>query len=741
MQQGVILPGNGKEWGHEGQIWLEDLILRSNPIEIGRGNKGKRKSNRLIYRDVLSAFDIETTSFPEIKQAVMYLWQWGFRSLDTGETLVVYGRTWDEWEECARMLCDLLEPGEGLVVLDHNLSYEFQFLRDRVQFKPEDIFATEARAVVKCKVWDKLEFRCTMRHSNASLSVYLKQWHVEHQKLSGDEYDYTKVRYPWTELSREELLYGIHDVLGLIEAYQAEMQYWHDDLYTVPLTSTGYVRRICKKAWGTLNYYERMSWMPGLDVIDLLREAFRGGDTHASRYHATPEDAEGAVINYGVQSWDRSSSYPDVLINCRYPLGDWHSVKGKGDKRWVSIEELERLVKLDKAVLCRVHFKGLRIYSHDWAMPYIPKSKAIYLVGGVEDNGRILSADYLSMAITDVDWEIIKSEYVWDAVYLSDVMYCRYRYLPEVFRDVVRQFFRDKTLLKGAEPGSLEEIEYGLKKALLNALYGMAAQKAITETVLYINGEWVMEIDRDIEEEDRRRRAEGERPMTEKEKRDYRQERRAEMLEKHNKKAFLPYSIGVWCTAWARLELHRSMWAVHAQGGRTVYVDTDSNKFLGDVDLSALNEFYRARSEKNGAFADNRAGKRYYMGVYDYEYTADFATMGAKKYCYVLEGEDEIHVTIAGVNKRKGAKELAKLGGFSAFRAGTVFREAGGTQGIYNDDVYGEIEIDGHSLHIGPNVCLLQDTYTLGLSGDYARLLDSIAVRGTIDGHTLYGGE
>ena len=707
-----------------------------------KGNRGRKKKNLPTYVDLLSAFDIETTSLPEDKQAFMYVWQWAFELLETGEIIAIYGRTWEEWLEAARLICDTLPPDYTMVVLDHNLSFEFQFLREYVKFAPDDVFATESRAIVKCTAFGRLEYRCTMRHSNTSLKVYLDQWHVKHRKLSGEEYGYEMRRYPWTPLSDEELRYALHDVIGLLEAYTAEMKYWKDDLYSIPLTSTGYVRRICKKAWARINFVERLAWMPKLELVDLLSEAFRGGDTHASRFHATPLDYPHAVVNCGVKSWDRSSSYPDVLINCPYPLGDWYRMKT--GKEWIQREEIERYIhKYDKAIVTRVHFRGLRLADANWEMPYIPKSKAGYYDHIIEDNGRILSADFLSMTITDVDWKIISKEYTWDAVYFSDTYYCRYRMLPDFFRDVVRQFFRDKTMLKGAEEGGLEEIEYTLKKQLLNALYGMAAMKPVKESIIFeqSTGKYWMEIDHDIFVENETRKSKGLPEMTIKEQSAMRDKRRRELLDKNNNKAFLPYSIGVWCTAWARLELHRSMWTVHEQGGRVIYVDTDSNKYLGDVDFTALNKFYRDRSEKNGAFAINRQGKVYYMGVYDYEYTADFATMGAKKYAYRREGEKDIHVTIAGVNKRKGAAELQKMGGFAAFHAGTVFREAGGVQGTYNDEGLGWREIDGHRLYIGSNVCLLPDTYTLGLSEDYARILDSVALRGLIDGYTLGGND
>ena len=741
LESNGILPGNGQKWGNDARAKLIELLENSSVIPAPKGNRGKKKEKQVKYIDVLSAFDIETTAIKEIEQSFMYVWQWAFQSLKTGDTVCIYGRTWEEWLECVYCIVAKINPDCRLVCLDHNLSYEFHFMRGYIDFGFDDVFATDARDIVKCTALNRIEYRCTMRHSNTSLSVYTQQWHVEHKKLSGDDYDYSKIRYPWTELTYDELLYAIHDVLGLIEAYRAEMDYWGDTLYTVPLTSTGYVRRICKKAWATINFYDRLSWMTNLNVTDLLHEAFRGGDTHADRHRSTPLDYDSAVINL-VQSWDRASSYPDVLVNCNYPLGDWY--RFRNGKDWIQAKEIEKYVhQYGKAIVARVHFRGLRLKDPNWEMPYIPKDKAGYFENPVTDNGRILSADFLSMTITDVDWTIIKEEYIWDDVRFSDAYYCRYRRLPEVFLDVVRGFFRDKTLLKGSPEGSLEEIEYNLKKQLLNALYGMAAQWPIKESVYFLEDrqhnkiEYVNEIDYKIREKEMSEN----RVMTEKEKNFFRNSYRADLLEKHNKRAFLPYCIGVWCTAWARLELHRSMWTVRDQGGSVVYVDTDSNKFVGDVDMTALNNFYKERSLQNGAWADNKEGKRYYMGVYDYEYTAEFATMGAKKYCYRKVGDDKIHVTIAGVNKRKGAKELQEKGGFAAFHSGTVFIDAGGVKGVYNDAAYGYYEAEGRAVYIGPNVCLLPDTYTLGLSDDYARLLDSIAIRGKIDGYTIGGND
>lgn len=52
--------------------------------------------------------------------------------------------------------------------------------------------------------------------------------------------------------------------------------------------------------------------LPDYETYKLLRQAFRGGNTHANRYFAD-------VMLYGVKSADRSSSYPEVECNHAYP--------------------------------------------------------------------------------------------------------------------------------------------------------------------------------------------------------------------------------------------------------------------------------------------------------------------------------------------------------------------------------------------------------------------------------------
>ena len=95
----------------------------------------------------------------------------------------------------------------------HNLSYEFTFLSGIYHFKPEEVFAVDKRAILKCTMFNKLEYRCSYRLSNMSLLEFTKAENVEHRKYSEKyDFDYNIIRYPWTPLDSDELLYCQNDV-------------------------------------------------------------------------------------------------------------------------------------------------------------------------------------------------------------------------------------------------------------------------------------------------------------------------------------------------------------------------------------------------------------------------------------------------------------------------------------------------------------------------------------------------
>lgn len=653
--------------------WLYEIPL------VKRKSGNQRTKKRTKYKDLITAFDIETTRLVDIEQSIMYIWQWQF-----GDEYTVVGRTWEQFEAFQRKLANILDDSV-LVVFVHNLSYEFQFLRGIYNFQPDEVFAIKSRKVLKCNMHEHFEFRCSYIHSNMNLDTYTKKMGVKHKKLTG-KFDYDKLRYPWTELTDDEIAYCVHDVQGLVEAIEIEMKHDGDNLYTFPLTSTGYVRRDAKKAMSEVSQSFIKGQLPDYEIYKMLREAFRGGNTHANRYYAD-------YTLHNVHSADRSSSYPDVMCNCKFPISEFYRLGN------IPYEEVIKMIgKRQKACLMRVAITGVYLKRIDWGCPYLSLSKCRYVENPLIDNGRIISADYLETTITDIDLKILLSEYSWKDIKFFDFATARYGYLPKPLIKTICQYYHYKTELKNVEG---QELLYMKSKNKLNSLYGMCAQDPVKQSILFI-------------EEDFKEQNDNE----------------EELLKAYNKKAFLAYQWGVWVTAWARYRLEEGIQLAHGDiddpsAPQFVYCDTDSVKYLGEINLDKFNAERIKDSKESGAYATDPSGITHYMGVYEKEHDmCEFRTMGAKKYVYRETPKDKLVCTIAGVSKNSGGKELEDHGGIEAFHEGFTFERAGGLEAVYNDcPAIKQVELSGHTLEITSNVCLRPSTYTLGLTADYKRLL------------------
>ena len=405
----------------------------------------KTKTRKKIkYIDLVCAFDIETTNIDKYRQAVMYIWQF-----QAGPQWTIYGRTWDEFRRFTEELNKRIGSEAYLVIYVHNLSFEFQFIKSILPI--DEVFAMDDRKILRVRS-GRLEFRCSYIHSNMSLDKYLQAMDVPDQKVKG--FDYRKKRYPWTSLTRNELKYCINDVRGLVQAVSVEMMRDGDDLYSIPLTSTGYSRRLAKAALGGYRRFIK-GMLPDLDTFQALRKAFRGGDTHANRYNAN------IIIDSAkvgpIQSWDISSSYPAVMLTERYPRKLYRQ-----DPKMFESE-----YKHGKACLIHIYMEDVKLHDPRFGSPYIPKSKCESLVKAQLDNGRVLSADHLDMYITEIDFEILANEYDFN-YQIVDLWTGTKSYLPEALRSLLMQTYQEKTMLKGGD-----SYTYGKKKNLFNSYYGM----------------------------------------------------------------------------------------------------------------------------------------------------------------------------------------------------------------------------------------------------------------------------
>lgn len=632
-----------------------------------RGNQGTKK--RRTYKDIICAFDIETSRLDD-RHSIMYIWQF-----QLGDDTFI-GRSWKECFRFFRRLAASCGDNEWFVIYVHNLSFEFQFLTSYYHFTDDDVFCTDSRKILKCDMFRHLEFRCSYLHTNMSLSEYLSKMGVEDQKMTG--FDYEKIRYPWTALTDPEVHYCINDVKGLVQALKIEMEHDGDNLYSIPLTSTGYVRRDVKHAMRYVPHWYIRDQLPNFGTYTLLREAFRGGNTHANRYYA------GQILK-GVKSADRSSSYPDTECNDKFPVSGFRRIADP------TPEKLHDLIfRRKKAVLCRIALWNVKLRDPFWGCPYMSTDKCRNIINGAYDNGRILHADYLETTVTDLDLKIILEEYSADLDVLT-LEYARYGILPPALVECIQRYYTMKTELKNVDG---QEIYYTKAKNKLNSVYGMSAQNPVKRTILYKEGKY---------QED---------PVP-----------LEDLLEAANKKAYFPYQWGVWCSAWGRFRLEEGIRLAHSAGADFIYCDTDSVKYIGEIDWDTYNKERIQRSQETGSYADDPSGVRHYMGVYEFEGEyREFSTRGAKKYVYT-DQSGKLHITIAGVNKKKGAAELEAAGGIYAFLNETfIFRE-GETESVYVDHCRQWIYVDGHRLRLAPCVTIRPSTKTISDTEEYKDLL------------------
>lgn len=678
---------------------FDENIIKNIEI-LPRKSGNQRTRVRRQYKAAVCAFDTETSYIKEIDRAILYIWQF---QLDGAMT--IYGRTWKEFLDLYERVNAVLSEGEYIVVYVHNLSYEFQFMRSLFDIQPEDVFVVKSRRILK---WSQghFEFRCSYLQTNMSLNAFTHKFGVKHGKLDGAEFDYSKRRFPDTVLTDRELEYCFNDVIGLVEALKAEMARDGDNLYTIPLTSTGYVRRDVKAAlrlWGRDRVQELL---PAEDVYILLREAFRGGNTHANRYFVKDSDFQLPPIE-NVNSADRSSSYPDCQVNYKFPMSPFKRVMKE-----VTYSEVKDhyIRKRGYALIFRMEIDGLRLRDRYNPAPYISYDKARRVRGKILDNGRLLAADFCEITITDIDFKIIDKQYDLSNsnVRIFDLYFARYDYLPAEMRDLVKHYYQQKTSLKGIPD---QKLYYDKFKNLINACYGCSAQDPAKDNILYLQ-------DGTIDDEDDIYNEEG--------------KTIAEILSEA--RPTMPYQWGVWTTARARELLQIMIDAVHESPHcEFVYTDTDSVKYIGEYDLEQINAGLRAVADQNGAYADDTKGNRHYMGVYEFEETYKrFETMGAKSYIY--EDQDgNMHITIAGVPKCAGAEELKRMGGFDAYKVGAVFHD-GITETRYHDKrELTTIEIDGHRCELTSDLVITQSFHQIGFSKDYKILLDTLTQKDIVN--------
>lgn len=640
----------------------------------------RKHKKTITYINDVCTFDIETTNMGNKESgyyAFMYCWQVSLFGH------VIFGRTWKEFILLIDKIREFfrLDSKKRVVFYIHNLAFEFQFMKDF--FHIDELFAKDKRKPLYF-VSDGIEFRCSYFLSNMNLQKFCENSDgCIHFKLEGEEFDYKKIRTPNTILSDYENSYRFNDVQGLYECIKSKLR--EDNVATIPLTSTGYVRRDYRNAMKSQKnrkLFNSIALTP--ELYKMCKKEFRGGDTHANRHKV-------GYILEKVYSRDITSSYPTSMELYYFPMSVFTRVEPKTHKEfnemcttYCCLFEIEIF-----GVCCKTNQPD----------PYIDIAHCTHMTDVINDNGRVLSASYLSLTINENDWECINMCYDMITYKVGKMFTAKRGKLPFELRNHLMDMFRDKTRLKDVAG---YEYEYARKKNGVNSSYGMMVTAIDNDNIQYNSDsmEWCRE-SADLEKQ----------------------------LNRYYKSRnnFLSYQWGCWVTSQSRLALRKMLTLV---GNDMVYCDTDSIKFVNEKHIKEFNDFNKyiislCEKAQPKAYAV-RNDKKEYLGIWDDDvkggYYKRFRTWGAKKYAYELL-DNSFHITVAGMSKKKGAQAFGSIENFIIDK-NKAYENVGRTVAYYNNEKPHSITVNDCTFTTASNIAIVDTTYTLGVSTTYSELLE-----------------
>lgn len=671
----------------------------------------RRGKHSKPYSDTIYTFDIETTSLFYIndkwqtfdynlpteaykgvnKIGVPYIFMFGVNDV------VYYGRNFLDFDIILNKISD---PIVYKIVWIQNASFEFGFLPDILdKYTIVNMISRDLRKPISFIIKElNIEIRCSYMLTNLSLEKASEEY-TDVKKKVGD-LDYNLARGTDTPLTSEELNYCKYDIICLyhIISYYKN-KYGH--LCNIPYTATGEARKALNEIIDYSYHLKQWSLVPEYHQYLQLYALFMGGYTHANLLNSNKvfRLKDGTPV----KSYDISSSYPASMLFFRYPSTPF------------KMYTYDRYQQLKDTHLFYFHVTltnvKSRYYNH-----YISDSKAFNKSQTTVDNGRIASAEYLELWVTDVDLDIIKENYDCEIEYKK--IYGSYaRYLDKRVLHFLIDLYKGKTSLKNIP--EFDEI-YRNKKAVLNACFGMSTTNPIKNNSFYESGKgWF--------------------------KKDFTPEFVKEILanQKKSYSNLFFYAVGCWVTAYSRRAVYMNILKMDKD---VIYCDTDSIKYKGDHDdiFTDYNNYILSLYDKlieydpsityDDLMPEDKNGIKHPIGFFECETDTpekvyqEFITLGAKKYAY--RDASGLHITISGVNKKTGVKALHD--DINNFKKGLVFNyeEANKLTHYYNDDQDTIIFYD----YLGNKqvssqkhgIVLQPTTYTLGLSDIYEALLKQI---------------
>lgn len=575
---------------------------------LTRSGKGHGET----FNDCIMMLDTETSKeIPgTICENYIVAWTLSIRAFDQN-IVTLWGQKPSECIECMNQII-MHMSGDKSVFYVHNMSYDWVFLR---KFMMKEWGTPVHQLNVKSHYPLFIEFangiiiKDSLILAQRSLGKWSEDMDVEHKKASG-LWDYDRIRNQDSILDHEEKQYIEHDTLAGVECIQKTLDALGKNIHSIPYTATGIPREKVQKLAKAHRGREAFKKMvPEFEIQQILEQVFHGGYTHNNRHYIEK------IIRGKIKAYDFTSSYPYCMLAYKYPMEKFKPYENCTPE--FILHNAEEYAYIFKLVMIKPKLKNDFI-----PMPALQKSKCTRTINAIEDNGRILCAEYAEIYLNETDLEIIMQQYDFQKVLCIQVYYAAKDYIPRWFSDFIYQAFQDKTMLKGGDP-----VQYSISKALLNSLYGMCVQKPVKLLIEedYQSGDYSVSEDQDPKQ----------------------------LYEQYVNRytSVLPYMWGVWVTSYA----FRNLFTLGSCAGLWLYSDTDSC-YGQDWNEKKLNEYNESCKKKlldrgyGPVFHNNR---EYWLGVaeLDGEYS-EFISVGAKRYAVRDAKTGKCKITVAGVPKK-----------------------------------------------------------------------------------------
>lgn len=696
--------------------------IRGKPIKdidfkVVRATEGKYR-NKLVC-DNIFMFDCETTSdfLDENGNPFLFDYDNPKKANDSRKHSLVW--LWcfgiDDNRYIGRELtdfCDLLFELKQYInyhvtkfVYVHNLAFDFCFLQNVIKF--DNVFARRSRHPMSAvSFFYGCEFKCSYVLSGLRLETWGESLNMPVKKKVG-QLDYKAMRTPLTPLDDDMIDYQISDIdvmyFGLMKYREKYGAMWK-----IPLTHTGEMRLACQQEMKNQVYYcEKVTaLMPqSLDEYNAQAHAFIGGTVLCNWLYKRR-----TLKN--VRAFDIASSYPFVLVACKYPQSVFMEVPARQRKYYFNNPKYVYLI----------HFTAYGVESN-YNCHFISRNKALSLENCVSDNGRVVCCDKIELILTSVDYEIFEKAYSVKRLDIHKMKVSTAGYLNDNFRRFIISLYKGKTTLKNVEG---KEEEYQNMKALINAGYGDFVTKVFCDEIEY---------DYSDKEDIWKSTALDEKTFQKK-------------LDSINRKKFKNYKAfiqGVFVTAWAR----QRIWHAIIDGKldeQVVYSDTDSLKMYNytgtyfedqnRVVLTRLEEIARdLKIDVSDLSPVDIKGIVHPLGVWEEEKTAVlFRSLGCKQYI-VQYADGKKHLTCAGVSKL-AVKLFDNIDDFDIDRTLTEKELVNCTDGEghtaekltpYYDVEYPDVVYpDGYVCRYRSGVCLMPTTFSLSITENDLKLLYSV---------------